>query len=363
MENARIKNIIFSIVFLVSIALPFPIFILANGGFSSENIKTIQKENPSTSIFNAINKDFKSKYGMRESYLQSHNDIKYTFLNESAIPKKVVVGEEGWFYIGNGSSNSIYETLKATTFNHQEKEKVLDNFRTNQLWLDSMGISYFTCVAPNKMSVYPEFYYSGKLEGNSKFEDLRQYLSENNWDLIDLKSKILEKKDSLRLYHKTDTHWNDDGAYLGYLQLIESLHVKFSKILPVKLSEFKKVEMDSVGMDLSFMLGLQNVEKRIVYKNDNSDITELDRRYKVPVEFSHEDWEYEIRYKNKNGLPFKVMLVRDSFSRAWLKYLKETFAEVVLIWDWKLRKDMVEKEKPDILIQEIVERDIESFLE
>ena len=236
-------------------------------------------------------------------------------------------------------------------------------FFSNKLWLDSLGVSYFTCVAPSKLSVYPEYYYTDKLEGQSKFEDLKCFLATNNWELIDLKSKILQHKDSMRLYHKTDTHWNDDGAYLGYLELMKKLKVKFPDIVPVKLSDFERAEIDSVGMDLSFMLGLNNIENRVVYKKKNFQLVKLKSRYEVPSGFSHEDWEYEIRYKNENGLPYKVMVIRDSFSRAWLKYLSETFEEVVLIWDWKLRKEMIENERPDILIQEIIERDIESFLE
>jgi hypothetical protein len=362
MENYKTKNIVFSVVFLLSIAMPFPMFLLS-GGFDTDNINLILEESPKASVFNALDEDFKGKYGYRESYLQAHNDFKYYLLNESAIPKKVVVGKEGWFFIGNGSSNVINETLKAAVFPLEEKREILKNFTESKVWLDSMDISYYTCVAPCKLSIYPKFYYSGELTGNSKFEDLRIFLEQNDWNLIDLKSKILEKKDSLRLYHKTDTHWNDDGAYLGYLKLMEELKIKYPNLNPINLDEFTQSEKDSVGMDLSFMLGLNNIESRVIYKKSNSNITELKRKYEVPSGFSHEDWEYEIRYKNTNGLPFKVMLVRDSFSRAWLKYLRETFEEVVLIWDWKLRKEMIEKEKPDILIQEIVERDIESFLE
>lgn len=362
MEKNKTKNIVFSIVFLSSIAIPSLIFLFVNGGFDKENINSILKDEDN-SVFQALDKDFKANYGLREAYLQSYNNFKYELLKESAIPNKVVVGKEGWFFLGNSSSNVLYESLNISFFTMEEKYKIKKKFVANKRWLDSLGISYFTCVAPSKLSVYPELYYSNKLEGKSKFEDLKCFLRTNNWDLIDLKSKILEHKDSMRLYHKTDTHWNDDGAYLGYLELIEKLNIRFPDIKPVDLSDFVRTEVDSVSMDLSFMLGLNNIENRIVYKTKNINLIELERRYEVPVGFSHEDLEYEIRYKNKKGLPYKVMLIRDSFSRAWLKYLRETFGEVVLIWDWKLRREMIEKERPDILIQEIVERDIEYFLE
>ena len=360
----KTKSVFFSIAFLLFLTIPSFLFFLFNGGFDFDNILSIRKENPKSSVFQLIDKCFKSKFGMKKLYLQVHSELKYSLLSQSSIPNKVVVGKNGWFYIGNESSNCIYETLKSTAvFSLEEKKNILNKIKSDKSWLDTLGVSYYTCVAPNKMTVYPEFYYSGKLEGDSKFEDLKKYLSNNDWNLIDLKSKIMQKKDSIRLYHKTDSHWNDDGAYLGYLKLLEELNVEFPEIVPVKRSEFDRSEVDSVGMDLSFMLGLNNIENNINYKNSNPNIIELKRMYDVQTGFSHEDWEYEIRYRNKNGLPFKVMLVRDSFSRAWLKYLIETFEEVVLIWDWKLRREMIEKENPDILIREIIERDIECYLE
>lgn len=362
MNNNKQHSIVFSMVFLVSILVPSILFFGFNGGFDPINIESLLNEKK-ISVFQALDADYKSKYGFREAYLQGHNEFKYDVLGESAIPRKVVVGDDGWFYLGNSSSNVIYESLHSSLFTNQEKELIKDKFFQNEQWLDSIGVTYFTCVAPNKLSVYPEYYYPKDVTGLSKFEDLQQFLKLNNWNLIDLKTKIVAKKDSIRLYHKTDTHWNDEGAYLGYLELIEHLKIKFPDIKPIALERFARQELDSVGMDLSFMLGLKNVEKRVVYKNVNSTAIQLDRKYKVPDGFGHEAWEYEIRYHNEKGLPYKVMLVRDSFSRAWLKYLKETFRDVVLVWDWKIRKEMILEEKPDILIQEIVERDVESFLE
>jgi len=363
MDSNKTKNIIFSLAFLFSIAIPFPLFIILNGGFDVENIKLNIKESPELSIFKAIDNDFKAKYGLRKLYLKAHTDFKYYFLNESAIPKKVVVGKAGWFYVGNRYSNTIIETLKSSTFTLDEKHIALRRLNARNIWLDSIGVSYYTCVAPSKLSIYPDYYYSKQLEGNSKFEDLKLFLAKNNWNLIDLKRKILQKRDSIRLYHKTDSHWNDEGAYLGYLTLMEELSFKYPSIVPVSLSNFTRLEIDSVDMDLSNMLGLDNIENLVVYRQQNPDITELKRRYSVTPGFDFEDWKYEIRYKNKNGLPFKVMLFRDSFSTAWLKYLTETFEEVILIWDREVVREMVEKENPDILIQEVIERDIEVFLE
>lgn len=360
MKSTRTKNIVFSGMFLLSIVIPSILFFTQSEGFDRNEIKMSSSE---VSVFKAIDQDFKSKYGLRAIYLQAHNDFKYSFLKESAIPKKVLVGKDGWFFLGNSSSNVVFESLNSSTFSEEEKHLIRDKLKANKSWCDSLGVPYFTCVAPNKLSIYPEFLSDKIMEGDSKFEDLQNFLEQEGVHLIDLSEKIVQQKSHKRLYHKTDTHWNDDGAYLGYLKLMEELQKTFPQVTPVLLDSYSKLIVDSIHMDLTFMLGLNNIEERIVYKSKKTNLIELPRRLEVPEGFSHEAWEYEIRYKNENGIPLKVMLIRDSFSRAMLKYLRDTFQEVVLIWDWKIRKEMVLKEKPDVLIQEIVERDIESFLE
>ena len=83
------------------------------------------------------------------------------------------------------------------------------------------------------------------------------------------------------------------------------------------------------------MLELKNIENYIVYKQINSEVIELKSIYRVRPVASYADWKYELHYKNKNGFSFKVMIIRDSFSRALIKYLTETSEEVVLIWTGK----------------------------
>lgn len=65
-----------------------------------------------------------------------------------------------------------------------------------------------------------------------------------------------------------------------------------------------------------------------------------------------------IRYRNPSTNNLKVLIFRDSFTSGILPYLKESFGEILFIWDYKLNKELIEQEKPDILIHIIVERNI-----
>lgn len=80
-----------------------------------------------------------------------------------------------------------------------------------------------------------------------------------------------------------------------------------------------------------------------------------------PIEnYFRKNDDYEKRYKSSvNNL--KALIFRDSFSDAMIKFLKHSFGETVFIWHYTLDKELIEKEKPDIVIQIIVERNIEQL--
>ena len=69
---------------------------------------------------------------------------------------------------------------------------------------------------------------------------------------------------------------------------------------------------------------------------------------------------YESRYIG-NANKFKILVFHDSFFNGMSKFFKESFGETVFVWS-DLQFGLVEKEKPDILIYERVERDIDMLL-
>ena len=63
----------------------------------------------------------------------------------------------------------------------------------------------------------------------------------------------------------------------------------------------------------------------------------------------------DIVYENPNqGLPRAVMF-RDSFA-SWLIPLSENFSRITYSWQYTFEYDTVERERPDVVIQEMVER-------
>ena len=58
----------------------------------------------------------------------------------------------------------------------------------------------------------------------NKLTELKNNLiNEINFNIIDLTDTLLASKKEAQLYHKTDSHWNDIGAFIGYSKTIKEI--------------------------------------------------------------------------------------------------------------------------------------------
>jgi len=58
---------------------------------------------------------------------------------------------------------------------------------------------------------------------------------------------------------------------------------------------------------------------------------------------------------NTNGFG-KALVFHDSFACSWYPFLGQHFKEVVYIWHYEWDRPLIEREKPDVVIDEILER-------
>lgn len=85
-----------------------------------------------------------------------------------------------------------------------------------------------------------------------------------------------------------------------------------------------------------------------------------EKQLPVPNHYPLKDF-YEKRYVNE-GKPYKVLIMGDSFMAQMFPFLKTQFGEVTFINQNTMDMAAVRKDKPDIVIQEIVERAVDFIL-
>lgn len=183
--------------------------------------------------FDAYYNDF---FGFREGLITWNNYIVVTVFKNSPSPSVILGKKHPWlFYTGDVAY------YRSPLFQPQELEKLKIILEQRRDWLSSQGIQYIFLVAPNKSSVYPEYLPTAirALSSESRLDQLMDYLKQNSdLNIVDLRQEFREAKSSHRIYAKTDTHWNELGAFYAYRAVIQKVSKKYPLVKPFELSDF-----------------------------------------------------------------------------------------------------------------------------
>ncbi len=247
---------------------------------------------------------------------------------------KVIAGSQGWLYLVQGWVGADVRREKPITVERMERWGRVLQHRTQ--WFAQRGIKYIMVVAPNKDSIFPEFLPTAfrPIRDESKLQQLTKYLSKQaGVSYIDFSNDLkISKAEDGQIYHKTDTHWNDIGAFIACHRLILELSQHFPQLKPIEKQDLQ-VQYNLSSGDLVDMSGLKGMTER------------------VPV----------VRIANpppKTRL--KAIFIHDSFGPSMLQYLRPHFSSFSTQLQSEVDFDMeaIAKQKPDIVIQEVVERHV-----
>lgn len=321
-----------------------------------------EKENILVKAINKVENYYTNNFGLRNILIRLNSKINLNIFGISPT-EKVIVGKEGWLYYGLDGDKDLTNLYRGITrFTDEELEKIKSNLEEKDRWLESKGVPFVLMITPNKESIYPE-YYSEKykiVNEDTRMDQLIKYLNENsNINVIDLRDELISKKGEARLYDVTDTHWNEYGAYYGYKILIENLSKYFPGMEPKPLEEFQVVkEVSERGGDLANMMSVP-----MDYKEEKIMLKPREERLSVPYTEDIYGLVNGMDMRNVNSSLPRLLMFRDSFTVQLLPFISEHFSQSVYQWDPNMNVNLVNSVNPDVVVQQIVERNIEMLLE
>jgi hypothetical protein len=306
-------------------------------------------------------------FGFRESLISWNNQVMVTAFG-TAPSWLVILGKYPWLFYGGDEGYYLSPLFKL-----EELEQLKAVLEQRRDWLASQGIQYIFLVAPNKQSIYSEYlpdsirYSSTK----SRLDQLMDYLKQNsNVEVIDLREDFHKAKLSHQLYEKTDTHWNELGAFYAYRAVMERVSRKFPSAKPLSLSDFKLTATNQLGGDLARMLKLQPIYREDVLKLEPkvlrraSKLAWLEGYPTAPQQVtligsnspSFMRFQPRVAEIQDARLPSAVVF-GDSFAdKGLIHFLTEHFRRTVFAGQHVFDVELIQKERPDVVIQEIVER-------
>jgi len=229
-----------------------------------------------------------------------------------------------------------------------------------QEWLAARGIRFLFVVCPDKHTIYPEYlpYAARPPARPSRLDQLAKRLrTDARVTFVDLRPLLLANKASRQLYYRRDTHWTDSGALLGAQQIIRKLHQWYPQTPVPQLADFRAVPV-SAPVDLVPLLGLSpnDLRERAVRllpkQPFQARITAGD-----PGRLPAVGGAAAATERKQAPIP-RAIILRDSFALSLVPYLSEVFGHATYLWTSQLSRERVGKEKPDVVIWELVERDL-----
>ena len=227
-----------------------------------------------------------------------------------------------------------------------ELEGISKKLKEIKKYLKQQGIDFYIVIAPNKHTVYKENLPFSLRQKDTRFDRLSTYLRTNaDLGIIDLREVLIKNKKT-SLYLKTDTHWNQYGAFLGYDEVMDVINT--SKKVPKRnINEYLIKTSIKTNGDITKMINLEIEAQNL----------QLLPKF-APNKEILESTNNKVHIVNRTK-PFKLLMYRDSFTDAWMNFFDETFGEVIYLKGGTVNKRDIEKEKPDIVIIEIIERDLD----
>jgi len=297
------------------------------------------------------------RVALRDAMISLHARTWVGLLGTSPTDK-LIVGKDGWFFLNDAAAVGQYQgTAQLGDDELATWQRVLEQRRD---WLAEQGSAFVLVLVPNKHQVYPEYMPDRlpRIAADEQHGQLVRYLkAHSDLVVVDLMPTLLQAKEEQRVYHKTDTHWNDLGAYAGYEEILAAS----ARVLPQFASVIEPVAVKTEvslenGIGLTAMVGLKEIYREEVFKLVKQDPQALilmkDKRQYAKFENQQKPLALGVP---SGGLP-RAVVFRDSFSNALIPYLSENFRRVLFVWTRDVEAKYVLREKPDIVIQEIAGR-------
>jgi hypothetical protein len=212
-------------------------------------------------------------------------------------------------------------------------------------WSAARGAHYVLVLIPDKNEIYPEeLPPSGRSAHPTVRKLILPLLRLAKVDTVDPAAALIFAKRDGAVFFRSDSHWNDRGAYVTYRALVGDLRLPdmIARLSP------KETESEFVG-DLPRLAGLVDfVRTRESFLTFNSNV----------------HWEIrgtnpDVRTSNVNNAQLSTWVIMiDSFWIALRPMLAENFSRATFIarsGNWQFDERFISAERPRFVIQILVD--------
>lgn len=362
MKVDNIKNInrLTALLFVSLLAIPLALTFKPADGTSENRVLTgfpsieISKKSL-TSFPKRFEGYINDNFGLRNLFLDLNAEIVNSVFGATGS-KDVIIGKNGWLFFAG--DKSLPDILGNDPFGLGDIEKWKISTLEKGRWLASSGVEYRFVLAPDKHTVYPDYLPENiKFSGHPRADVVRnlglQYFVDLAPDLRRARSGFGD-----RLYFQTDTHWKSFGAYVGFEGIVRSLGTDFER----RAIKFQGTDFGRRGAahkrDLASIARMPTVEVDETVVASRLPKCRSLRAGQPPLGLPSATTLRMLTVTCEGGKG-TALVFHDSYMQQIMPFMSPLFERVVYIWDNPdddVFVRMVLQEKPDVVIEERVER-------
>lgn len=264
------------------------------------------------------------------------------------LAASVIIGKDNWLF------HRDHEAVEQVSGRRRLPDYELRRWRhlleCRHHWLAARGVAYHFFVVPEKHAVYPD-----KLgeqcvvsEDRPVRQLIREFESRSSPVRIIYPAESLSKARSERdTYLVADTHWNMFGGYVAYRDLCRAVAERYAipVVEPTRLDYFQLAFDGDLGTRLEPEVQCEGLYFHV-----------RDPRGRKVGENHVFTRGSALAFENEDDTLPKLVLFRDSFANWWLPLLAESFSRVVVVSTMEMYFELVESERPDVVVTQMAER-------
>ena len=284
---------------------------------------------------------------------------------------RALLGREGWLFLAGDRNDTLEQLTGERTLSDEDVAAHLEVLASRRERLAALGVASLLALAPMKERVYRELL----PEGLTLREELRpatllvRALREEREEwLLDLLPVLTEARVHGEVYNRTDHHWNSRGAFLAARAMLTRAQRQVPGVAPLPMAAARFLADPLFGGDLAEKPKVRILDGLLVPQPDHDrdwseEVARIDRRHLRARETTPEQHLHRSPTRapavyerpDAPNLP-RCLVVGDSFCLELLPWLAESFSRLAFVWLPDPPLDLVELERPDLLLHVKSER-------
>ncbi len=261
----------------------------------------------------------------------------------TSAEEKVILGKDGWLFY----AETAEDYLHTAPLTDRQLWAAAHTLALVQEYVQERGARLLFTVAPNKATLYPEYFTNvgHPLDGPGNLDRLIPLLKAEGVPYAELREPL--RRENTFLYYRLDSHWNALGAALAQQTLLQALEQKFE---PFWLTHAQVVPSCHRG-DLYEMVYPTGAE------------LDWDAQYDRPFTFTHtrnprgpDDQRIETENPSKAG---SLLMFRDSFGNNLYPFMAEEFGKALFSRSMPWQLNLLDQTGADTVVIELVERNLD----